>query len=272
MRVGISISPLPTRFGPVLHEGDLGGLCGSLAKAGYSGVELSLVAPEAFTPELASAVSGNGLVVFSIATGQSYIRDKLCLYTADARIREAAVNRLTGFFPLARKLGCPIIIGGVRGNEVPEAGEMARVQDLGDTAFRRLATLAATEGVNLLLEPINRYESRFFNTVDSGARFIAAAKLSNVKLLADTFHMNIEEADITATVQSHLNLIGYVHVADSNRLYPGAGHIDFRRLLSCLEANRYQGVIGVEVLPSPDPREAAMRSIQTLRQYVADRT
>ena len=241
MRIGISISPLPTRFGPVLYDADLAQLFRELAAAEYSGVELSLVKPEAFTPALSSAIAANGLEVLSIATGQSYIRDKLCLYTHDAGIRSAAVARLSGFIPLARKLSCPIIIGGVRGNEGPEPSDMASVQEQGDSAFRTLATAAAKEGVSLLLEPINRYESRFYNTVDTAARFIASENFANVKILADTFHMNIEEVDITESVRSHIDQIGYVHVADSNRLYPGAGHTDFERLFACLKTWNTEG-------------------------------
>jgi len=268
MRLGISISPLATRFGPVLHDADVSALCRELARAGYSGVELSLVTPEAFTPALAAAVADSNLSVLSIATGQSYIRDRLCLYTADASVRRQAISRLEGFIPLARRHSCPIIIGGVRGNELPEPGEMTRVEELGNTAFRELAKAAEREDVTLLLEPINRYETRFFNTLESAARFIAVENFPNVKILADTFHMNIEEPDIVESVESHLDRIGYVHVADSNRRFPGAGHIDFERIASSLRSRGYRGVVGVEILPWPDPLEAASRSIRKLRQLL----
>jgi 5-keto-L-gluconate epimerase len=265
MKLGISISPLPTRFGPTLHDPDLDGLCRGLAEAGYDGVEVSLVTPEAFTPALASAIQRHGLAVLAIATGQSYVRDRLCLYTRDAAVREAVLARLTGFLPLASELSCPIIVGGVRGNEIPEPAEVARVQELGDEVFRALARAAAKEDVQLLLEPINRYETKYYNRVEEAARFVVAEGLSNVKVLADTFHMNIEEESVTGTVRSHLAQIGYVHVADSNRRYPGAGHVDFSGLLKGLQAEGYQGVVGVEVLPYPTPLEAARRSIGTLK-------
>ena len=140
------------------------------------------------------------------------------------------------------------------------------MKEKGDEAFRTLAAAAADEGVGLLLEPINRYETRFFNTVDSAAEFVAAEKLPNVKVLADTFHMNIEEVDITETVRTHLDQIGYIHVADSNRRFPGAGHVDFVSLLTCLKTHNYNGVVGVEILPLPTALEAAVQSIQTLRR------
>jgi sugar phosphate isomerase/epimerase len=262
MQFGISISPLRTGFGPVLYDTDMRGLCEGLAAAGYDGVEVSLVTPEAFAPALAKAIGAAKLKVFAIATGQSYVRDKLCLYSNDDRIREAALARLSGFIPLARKLSCRIIIGGICGNEPREAG----MKEKGDEAFRTLAAAAAEQGVGLLLEPINRYETRFFNTVDGAAQFVAAEKLPNVKVLADTFHMNIEEVDIAETVRTHLDQIGYIHVADSNRRFPGAGHVDFVTLLTCLQKNNYSGVVGVEILPFPTPLEAAVQSIQTLRR------
>jgi sugar phosphate isomerase/epimerase len=140
------------------------------------------------------------------------------------------------------------------------------MKEKGDEAFRKLAAAAAEQGVGLLLEPINRYETRFFNTVDSAAEFVATEKLPNVKVLADTFHMNIEEADIAETVVTHLDQIGYIHVADSNRHFPGAGHVDFATLLTRLQKHNYSGVVGVEILPLPTPLEAAVQSIQTLRR------
>ena len=151
---------------------------------------------------------------------------------------------------------------GVCGNEPQDAG----MKEKGDEALRSLAAAASAQGVGLLLEPINRYETRVFNTVDGAAQFVAAEKLSNVKVLADTYHMNIEEVDITETVRTHLNQIGYIHVADSNRRFPGAGHVDFAALLSCLQEHDYNGVVGVEILPLPTPIEAAMQAIATLRR------
>jgi len=268
MRTAISISPLPTRFGPTLHEPDVRELCRGLAAAGFNGVELSLVTPGALTPDLAAAVSESGLEVLAIATGQSYIRDRLCLYTRDEGVRAAALDRLQGFIPLARKYGCPIIVGGVRGNEAPEPGDEERLRELGDAALRQLAQAAAAEGVSLLLEAINRYEVRYYRTVESAARYVSGEHLSNVKVLADTFHMNIEEVDLVEAIQSNLAHIGYVHVADSNRLYPGAGHTDFARVLACLEAGGYDGVVGVEILPLPTPLEAAQRAMRTLQKHM----
>ena len=110
MQFGISISPLRTGFGPVLYDADIRGLCEGIAAAGYDGVEISLVTPEAFTPTLSAAIAAAKLKVFAIATGQSYIRDKLCLYSKDDRTRKAVLARLSGFFPLAQELSCPIIV------------------------------------------------------------------------------------------------------------------------------------------------------------------
>jgi len=84
-------------------------------------------------------------------------------------------------------------------------------------------------------------------------------------LLLDTFHMNIEEAVIEESVRTARDRIFHFHVADSNRWYPGAGHLDFRSVLAALYDTGYSGYVSGEFMPLPDADTAAQRSITFLR-------
>ena len=270
MKVGISVSPTRSRFGPVLYGEDFDSLCGYVSGLGYSGMELSLVSPVAFTAEREQSISRHGLKVFAIATGQSYIQEGICLYCTSDNARGRAVERLKSFIPIAKEHRCPIIIGGIRGNEQVPDEKLASVKTLGDAALVDIADAATKQGVTLLLEPINRYESRFYNSVSSCVQLIKESAAENIRILADTFHMNIEEPSIHGSVSAHLPVIGYLHIADSNRLFPGAGHIDFHSFFSTILSRNYEGVIGLEVLPLPDSHEAASRSFANLQSYLKE--
>ena len=80
--------------------------------------------------------------------------------------------------------------------------------------------------------------------------------------------MNIEDVSIEGTLQQHIAQIAYVHFADSNRLAPGWGHLDFGSIVSALTAGGYTGWTAVEILPKPDPEAAARQAIQHLRQFI----
>jgi sugar phosphate isomerase/epimerase len=84
--------------------------------------------------------------------------------------------------------------------------------------------------------------------------------------------MNIEDVDFGGVLQEYRDVLGYIHFADSNRLAPGRGHIDFAPVFNALNDLEYDGWIGVEVLPQPTPEEAARQSIEFIRKDVAART
>jgi sugar phosphate isomerase/epimerase len=89
--------------------------------------------------------------------------------------------------------------------------------------------------------------------------------MKNVGLLLDTFHMNIEDASITESIRAAKDCLFHFHVADSNRWYPGAGHVDFRSVLDTLKEIGYSGFVSAEILPLPDSDLAAKHAIEYLR-------
>jgi sugar phosphate isomerase/epimerase len=124
----------------------------------------------------------------------------------------------------------------------------------------------------LLLEPLNRYEADDLTTLDQAAQVIRELGAPNLKLLADTFHMNIEEVDLAASLRRHAPLLGHVHLVDSNRQVPGHGHVDMKAILQALLDTGFQGYLSFEVLPLPNSRQAAVDGMHTVQQVLQSLT
>jgi sugar phosphate isomerase/epimerase len=117
---------------------------------------------------------------------------------------------------------------------------------------------AADAGVVLLFEPLNRYEDHMVNTVADAVELVRAAGSDGVRVLADTYHMNIEEDDPCAALRTAGDALGAVHLSDSNRNQPGTGHVRFRAILGTLQELGFDGVLSVECRLRGEP-EAAVR-------------
>ncbi len=119
-----------------------------------------------------------------------------------------------------------------------------------------LGAHAEAAGVLVLLEPLNRYEDHMVNTLAQAAELVAAAGSPAVRVLADTYHMNIEEDDPRAALHDVRGVLGAVHLSDSNRHQPGTGHVDFGALLATLHEDGFDGVLSVECRLRGEPAPA----------------
>jgi sugar phosphate isomerase/epimerase len=141
---------------------------------------------------------------------------------------------------------------------VPQFGSRSRFPDLsplkkGAELESELLTLqlsalvpaARDAGVPIFLEPLNRYEAHLVNTLEDGIA-ISERVGPEIAIMADFFHMNIEEAGIAESIRNAGRHIVYVHVADSNRLQPGRGHLDFLPGFAALKEIGYDGFLGIE--------------------------
>lgn len=113
-----------------------------------------------------------------------------------------------------------------------------------------LAEQAAASGIAIGLEVVNRYESNLLNTARQALELIAEVGTDNLKVHLDTYHMNIEEANFLTPVLACGDRLGYVHIGESHRGYPGTGTIDFPTFFSALAAINYQGIITFESFSS----------------------
>ena len=112
--------------------------------------------------------------------------------------------------------------------------------------LRELGEHAASEGVVVLLEPLNRYEDHMVNRIEQAISLCSEVGLPSVKVMGDFFHMNIEEDDPPESIRRAGDHLAHVHLSDSNRAQPGAGHVDFRAGLRALEAIAFDGTMALE--------------------------
>lgn len=124
-------------------------------------------------------------------------------------------------------------------------------------SIQKLAPYANDKGVQLIIEPLNRYESCILNTGEQAQQFIREVNFPNVKTMLDTFHMNIEETSLVEPFKKLGDDLALIHVADTNRKGIGYGRLPFKEIVEGVNAIGYEGTITVECLaPGPDPFEA----------------
>jgi sugar phosphate isomerase/epimerase len=118
-----------------------------------------------------------------------------------------------------------------------------------EVLVEQLAALGAhaeRAGVLVLFEPLNRYEDHMVNTLAQAAEIVHATGSRAVRVLADTYHMNIEEDDLCAALRDAAPVLGAVHLSDSNRHQPGTGHFPFGDVLATLGEVDFGGTLSVE--------------------------
>src|SRR5215210_2002703 len=135
-------------------------------------------------------------------------------------------------------------------------------------ALEELGEHAESEGTLVLLEPLNRYEDHMLNRVEQAADLCEAVGRPSVKVMGDLFHMNIEEDDLGETIRRAEGHLAHVHLADSNRLQPGAGHTDFAGAFGALRDVGFDGYMAMECGIRGDPREALTEVVWHLRSQM----
>jgi len=233
------------------------------AQLGFNGVELALKRrSEIDEHRLKQLLEEHHLAVSCISTGQVYADGGLTLTEEDIEKREEVISIFKELIDLAEKFGKLINIGRVRGQIGQRQTE--EVEVIFCETVRLLCDYAAPKGVTLMLEPVNRYECDFVNSIEEGVALLKRIDRPNFKLMPDVFHMNIEDVTIADELAKYIRYISYIHLADSNRLAPGQGHTDFKKIFDRLAASQYDGWVSVEILPRPDPDTAAFQSVDFL--------
>lgn len=134
--------------------------------------------------------------------------------------------------------------------------------------YRELLDRVSGSAASVLLEPLNRYESRYLNSVADNLRMLEHVAHPNAGLLPDTFHMSIEEADIPAALRTAGDRVRHVHLGDNNRLLPGAGSLDWPAIFDALRDIDYAGAVNLECSTIGDPHQTLPANARLLRELV----
>ena len=219
-----------------------------LARLGYDAVEIE-GEPETHDPKRIKKLAEDaGLAVGSVCPNFTAERD---LSHPDEDVRNAALAYLREVSGFAAELGAPLFI--VAPTEYPRVEPVADPHDEWKWAvegIRQTGEHAGSLGLDLTLECWNRYGTYMLNRLDEAARMWRESGLTNGGIMADTFHMNVEERSISGAIRDFGALLNHVHLSDSNRLAPGLGHLDFTEVLQALRDVGYGGVLAFELIPA----------------------
>jgi 5-keto-L-gluconate epimerase len=229
---------------------------------GYHGVELALKTSGDVNPEhLSKWLDKWKIEVSCNSTGQVFADLGLYFTHPDPYVRKKAIDVFSGLINLAKDFGKLVNVGRARGF-IAEGQSREEAENIFLDTTEKICEVAAKNHVEIILEPVNRYEINFINNLDEGRLLLSKLKASNIRLMPDVFHMNIEDDKIGASLIRNSLLVRYIHFADSNRLAPGQGHIDFEDIFKGLKAINFDGWASIEILPKPDPDTAAMQAAQ----------
>lgn len=221
---------------------------------GFDGLELRGAGGiKARLPELRAACAA-GMVAPSICPDSGPF-----IGAFDPADRQTAMTAMRDLLDVAAEIGSAGVITpaayGIHSNRLPPFTAPRPPEDdraILTEALTALGAHAEKLGVELWLEPLNRYEDHMVNTLAQGAELCRASGSPAVKLMADMFHMNIEEADIPASLRAAGPLVAHLHFADSSRLEPGTGHTDFASTLAALPGFTGWGAIECRLSGPPD--------------------
>lgn len=133
---------------------------------------------------------------------------------------------------------------------------------------RELCLYAGEHGVNILIEPINRFEgyAGFMNNFDDALSVIEEIDLPELGILGDFFHMAMECVSIPEAIREAGERLRHVHLADHSRLIPGCGNIDFKAVLRTLTAIGFDGYLSLDCVPAkPDVDTFLARSLSYMK-------
>ncbi len=241
------------------------------ADYGFDGVELTTWGFERPVDENLAAIEeakkASGLVVSSICTSS-----KDDLVHPDAQERGLRLNGLVRTLRTADTIGAAGVIAlPIRPPlHLPDLSPLFNETDLITQlllASLRSSLDQTSDGhAAIFLEPLNRYEAYYLRTIGHAAELCQTLGSSRVLVMADLFHMNIEEAHPGRALQEAGAYVGHVHLADSQRLEPGQGHLDFASAFRSLRGANFNGWFALECRLSGDADIVLPQAVRFIRQ------
>ena len=220
-----------------------------LARYGYKSIEIS-GEPDVFdTKELRTILAENGIACWGAVSLMFEGRD---LIHADESVRATSINYLNDCITMAKELDgyemtvVPSQVGKVSPMDTPEQEWAWAVESL-----KEVYDHSQKEGIRIALEPLNRFETNFLNRADQ-AVLLSQEVGADCGVCLDTFHLNIEEADMLEAIRNSKERLVDFHVADNNRMACGMGALDWPLIVNTLKEIGYDGALTVEFVAPLD--------------------
>ena len=232
-----------------------------LARAGYDGVEIPILeGTPAHYAKVLKVVRDNGLACDVVTNMPDAAHNPL---SPDRKQRQNALDFMKRVIDCTQALESDLLCGpfyqpvGLFTGTGPSEEEKERAAE----HARASAAHAATAGITLAVEFLNRFEAYFLTTMDGVAEHVRAVGMPNFKAMFDTFHANIEEGDPAASIRVHRDIITHMHISENNRGVPGRGHNDWKGIFKSLRSTGYDNWLTIEAFGRVLPAFAAATRI-----------
>jgi len=264
-KYGVSCAETSPMTAPLPLAGDLYDCMEKAASYGYNGVEFHTRENYKLDfRKIEKIRETSGTKICCVVSGRLYTQGGHGLLDEDPESEKTAIAGMRQYIDMAAGIGSDVVIGWAKGTVPPEGDRAAYLSRLARN-LKELDAYAGIRGPRLLLEVINHYETNIFNTAAETLAFIEGYRLDHCYIHLDTYHMGIEEFDSCDAIRRCGKKLGYLHVADNSRRYPGSGQFDFKRIFKALDEIGYDGWVTVECLPDPDRDTAAQKAISYLK-------
>ena len=241
----------------------------NLATYGYQGIEFWGGGLENRQDEIIRATENHLVKPSTICAGYPG-----CLLDGNRSERDKAIEGIRTLLKVAANIGAVGLImvpifGGPRINDLSPYKNARQLEvELLVALLKDLGGYAEEVGSIILVEPLNRYETHFIKTLNDGVEICKQVSSPNVAIMADFFHMSIEERNIAESIEAAGSYIKHVHLADSTRQLPGYGHTDFKSGFAALKQIGYQNYMALECgVPGPGEIELP-KSAQYMKAWI----
>ena len=267
-KIGISSVDEASDSAPLLLKGSVEENLAKAAALGYDAIEIhTRETVDWDLDSIRSCMKKTGVKIAQIVTGRLNTEGKCSLIDDRPYVEKAAVEGMKTYIDLASELGADIVLGWVRGNPPAGSGKEKYRKRLARN-LKILNDYGKEKGVRINIEVINHYEMVFFQTCAETASFIDEFGLDNCFIHLDTYHMQLEENSMADAIRQAGDKLGYFHIADSQRWYPGSGEMKYEPVFDALSEIGYKGYVTVECFPKGDNDLTAKKAIEYLDRVI----
>ncbi len=255
MKYGVNTMVWTTHVGPAEQP-----LLARIREWGFDGVELFL------SPNEPTDIPAVKKVLDELQLGRttcSVLPREANLISSHADVRARGIEFLKRCIERTAELGASLICGPLYAGLGVMTGHRRTEEEWKWAAdgLRVAARRGEQLGVMLAIEPLNRFETYFLNTLEDADSLIHIVGAPNVRIHFDTFHANIEEQHPADSLRAVAKELGHVHISENDRGIPGTGHNEWRPVLLALKEIGYDGWLTIESFAQPEPELAAAASI-----------
>jgi D-psicose/D-tagatose/L-ribulose 3-epimerase len=232
----------------------------AIKRNGADGIEVPIFNPEDFDVDAVKRAQRDFDLACTVATvnppGVNPISD-------DFAARRRAIEHWKRVIDAVARAGATLLAGPIYApvGYLPGRRRTSQEWQWATEFFSELAPALRDSGVTLAIEPLNRFETYFLNTISDAVALAAQVGSLNVGILFDTFHANIEEKDVAAACRLCGKHLTHVHANENDRGVPGSGHVDWTGVFAALHSIGYDGWLTIESFNSTVRELAAATAI-----------